>query len=1575
MAEDAEITARITADPTPFIEAVRRAEESAHGLERAAKEVSTSVGRSMDATTSRVGQMARQVQATTDKVSMAFARMMPVQMMARTAKDMASKVYEVAMSMARLADDAADTHAYLKRTFGSLSGEATAWAKETSRAYGVYSAQVESYYTRLYEALSASGMGSRAAEEYAQELTKLRYDLSAVLKWYSEDQISEWVTKVAAEGNEEAFKKLMAGQSFEEAAKKAGLWSASMDAASKKAAMAKMLMSEYSDEVGAWSANLNTASGAEARLSASIDELQTKIGQVLSPVLAGVLNLISDVVDGINGFADAIGRLTGAVEQGPDRAALVREVADAMSMLADSTEAASEASAGLAGFDRLNRLSTGDGEGEKTKGLDLSSGLDSWMRLWAVDAKEATTAADALWDSVLDSGLSTEEELRARYGDLFGWMADQSDVDMELRTDAVEDAWQGLEQIVSQYQDALRGIGVDADRLQKARAGAQAHAQAQSQEKALLSKLDRLKAGKGSEEDVADIERELEDVRRTLKDTSADAKLYQAVVQLRTAYGTGIQGLYGALAQDLGTYSGSIVAQLSEHTTQELSGAESAVAEAIAGMPVYSDESLRTDLSQWLATNSAAVSTAISGLPTGASLKTILTEFEDAGIDVSDPSAVLAAEALTRIAGDGEEQAGTLGELVDGLGGVESAVSSVTAYDDTQLRLDAAKWIQENRQEVTQALATVPSGADIGEALTAFEEAGIDVSDPAVALAVGTLASSMPAPYSDTALKTDLSQWLTTNSATVSAAIAGLPAGADIKKILTEFEAAGIDVKDPSAVAAASELATIGKAYKGETTLGGLVTAMGGVETAIGGIVIPAYSDTTLKTDLSQWLATNASTISTAIGGLPASADIKKVLTEFEAQGIDVKDPNALAAATALATIGSAYDEDTTLGSIVTALGGVETAVGGIAIPVYSDTTLKTDLSQWLTTNASTVATAIGGLPASADIKKVLTEFEAAGIDVSDPSALAAASALETIGKAYAGETTLGGLVTAMGGVETAVGGIVIPAYSDTSLRTDISQWLATNSASVTTAIGGLPTGAGLKTILEEFETAGIDVSDASALAAASALETIGKAYAGETTLGGIVTALGGVETAVGGIAIPAAYSDAGLRTDISQWLSTNVGSVTTAINGLPKGADITTILTAFEAQGIDVKDPSAVLAASSLATIGKAYSGETTLGSIVTALGGVETAVGGLDVSPSVTVNEPDYSQVISDALADLGDPTVNVHVDPPHVDVAAPNVTVNAPDYSSVLEQTLENTAQMKAKMEQIRLVAEEQASEEAKRKYEEAKETATKETAEAVKDLAKDWSSVTSRASGIADLVGSVVDGIAGMVSAQDELRDIETKEAEQGLPDSVVAMLAKLGNTDNRTEIRDALMAGKSWYQLNALYRRNAQGAGIMSSEWASAVSAVKAMPAQTPAPAQAQAPARSTSYWDLRDTLPQDPYGPTVARYEELGKDWSELQPNIREWYASYGIHGYAQGGVFEPNSPVLAVLGDNRTEKEVAAPYSTIVKAVREALGSASSGASQTIQIVANVVMDGRTVAKATFPYLREESRRLGVGI
>ena len=48
--------------------------------------------------------------------------------------------------------------------------------------------------------------------------------------------------------------------------------------------------------------------------------------------------------------------------------------------------------------------------------------------------------------------------------------------------------------------------------------------------------------------------------------------------------------------------------------------------------------------------------------------------------------------------------------------------------------------------------------------------------------------------------------------------------------------------------------------------------------------------------------------------------------------------------------------------------------------------------------------------------------------------------------------------------------------------------------------------------------------------------------------------------------------------------------------------------------------------------------------------------------------------------------------------------------------------------------------------------------------------------------------------------------------------------------------------------------------------------------------------------------------------------------------SSYSVPAFANGGVVPPNDPFLAVLGDNRTEPEVVAPYSTIKQAAGEAL-------------------------------------------
>ena len=83
-----------------------------------------------------------------------------------------------------------------------------------------------------------------------------------------------------------------------------------------------------------------------------------------------------------------------------------------------------------------------------------------------------------------------------------------------------------------------------------------------------------------------------------------------------------------------------------------------------------------------------------------------------------------------------------------------------------------------------------------------------------------------------------------------------------------------------------------------------------------------------------------------------------------------------------------------------------------------------------------------------------------------------------------------------------------------------------------------------------------------------------------------------------------------------------------------------------------------------------------------------------------------------------------------------------------------------------------------------------------------------------------------------------------------------------------------------------------------------------------------------------------------------------------------GVLGFAQGGVFQPNSPQLVMMGDNKSEPEVAAPYSMIVNAVREAVSGMGGFGGGTITVPVSI--DGREVARASYDYLEIEKARRG---
>lgn len=94
--------------------------------------------------------------------------------------------------------------------------------------------------------------------------------------------------------------------------------------------------------------------------------------------------------------------------------------------------------------------------------------------------------------------------------------------------------------------------------------------------------------------------------------------------------------------------------------------------------------------------------------------------------------------------------------------------------------------------------------------------------------------------------------------------------------------------------------------------------------------------------------------------------------------------------------------------------------------------------------------------------------------------------------------------------------------------------------------------------------------------------------------------------------------------------------------------------------------------------------------------------------------------------------------------------------------------------------------------------------------------------------------------------------------------------------------------------------------------------------------------------------------------------------NLNRSMSSAGgsIPGFATGGVVPPNNPFLAVLGDNRQEPEVVAPYSTIKQAAGEALAE-QGGSGRMVR--GDVYLDRTKVGRVFYSCIEGERTRLGV--
>lgn len=89
--------------------------------------------------------------------------------------------------------------------------------------------------------------------------------------------------------------------------------------------------------------------------------------------------------------------------------------------------------------------------------------------------------------------------------------------------------------------------------------------------------------------------------------------------------------------------------------------------------------------------------------------------------------------------------------------------------------------------------------------------------------------------------------------------------------------------------------------------------------------------------------------------------------------------------------------------------------------------------------------------------------------------------------------------------------------------------------------------------------------------------------------------------------------------------------------------------------------------------------------------------------------------------------------------------------------------------------------------------------------------------------------------------------------------------------------------------------------------------------------------------------------------------------------ATNAYPAYANGGVIPPNDPYLAVVGDNKTEREIIAPESTLRKIYREENSNYNAPRSTSLNAVMQV--DGVTFGRLFVPYIDSENARRGISI
>lgn len=346
-----------------------------------------------------------------------------------------------------LGSDLAEVQNVVDVTFGSMSEQINDFAKSAITQFGLSELAAKQYSSTMGAMLKSMGFASDEVLVMSERLTGLAGDMASFYNLSSDEAFEK--IRAGISGETEPLKQLginMSVANLEAYALSQGITTAynSMSQAEQVMLRYNYLLSTTADAQGDFARTSDSWANQTRILAENFNSVKALIGQGLINVFTPVLKLLNTLISKLQVAAEMFREFTVAIfgDAGGGSSA-VTEAADSAesisSSMSDTATSANATKRALAGFDKLNNISS-------SGNTDESNGSTS---LGGIDTSEITSAVDEGTKSIKASISNLTKWVKNNFDDTFKSILNDGKTNFNKLKSNIKKVWSDIQKLKS----------------------------------------------------------------------------------------------------------------------------------------------------------------------------------------------------------------------------------------------------------------------------------------------------------------------------------------------------------------------------------------------------------------------------------------------------------------------------------------------------------------------------------------------------------------------------------------------------------------------------------------------------------------------------------------------------------------------------------------------------------------------------------------------------------------------------------------------------------------------------------------------------------------------------------------------------------------------------------------------------------------------------------------------------------------------------------------------------------------------------------------------------------------------